>query len=135
MTLIQRTLGLVSLTLVAACAHQPRSAPSPSGDGIKQDQGAPLQLRVEVRNEHWLPMHLWVEWPHMRHFLGDVAAGGVAVFEIPGDLVTHHGSFRLFADASGSIDHVLTAPIDLRGSHRVDLVLRKVLANSRTRVM
>jgi hypothetical protein len=80
-------------------------------------------------------MRVWVEWPGMRRFLGDVAPGAAATFQVPAEIGRTRGRLRLYADPTGSIDDVMSDPIDVGDVHRIEWRLRKVLASSRARVM
>ncbi|HSG08757.1 MAG TPA: hypothetical protein VLA36_10400 [Longimicrobiales bacterium] len=80
-------------------------------------------------------MRVWVEWPGMRRFLGDVAPGGAATFQVPAEIRGTRGRLRLYADPTGSIDDVMSDPIEVGDGRRIEWRLRKVLANSRVRVM
>jgi hypothetical protein len=131
-----RTFLLVSTLLLLGCAHGAADRPSPfapARDGVRSAMSA--DVRVEVRNEHLLPMRVWAEWPGLRRFLGDVAPGSATIFLVPRDLVERLGPLRLHADPTGSVDEALSDPIDVAWGTRVEWRLRRVLANSRVRVM
>lgn len=135
---MERSFLSVSLALVvlaAGCAPVVNGAPSPFDDAASRRETTAMDVMVEVRNQHWLPMRVWVEWPTMARFLGDVAPGGSAAFSVPGYLVQRMGGMRLHAETRGSIDEVLTEPIDMGGGRRVEWTLRKVLGNSRPRII
>lgn len=106
----------------------PFEAPAPSG-------GEATLVCVEVANESTYPMRLWVQWRSLSRFLGDVPPGERARFWIPADLIARQGAPRLQADATGSADGVLTPPIELRGGRHIEFRLRRVLSNSRARVI
>jgi len=140
MTRIPAVFALATLALVAGCASGPHHAPSPF-DRSAQEKDGPgipmqdLEISVTVHNEHWLPMRVWVDWPGDWHFfLGDVPPETATAFRVPGNLVERNGNFRLFAEASGSSDDVLTEPIDVRRGRQVEFFVRGVMSCSRTRV-
>jgi hypothetical protein len=135
MTRLHGSLGLAALALVAGCASHPQHSSSPFRDRAPQVRPIAMELRVEVLNEHWLPIRVWAEWPQISHFLGDVSPGGISVFSFPGTLVEQHGDVRLLAAPSGSADQVLTEPIECHRGRRIVFTVRKLMANSRTRVM
>jgi len=135
MTRIPLTLGLATLALVAGCASHSQYATTPLQRGATPSRATVTELRVEVRNQHWLPVQVWAEWPELRQFLGDVSPGSSTVFHLGSSLVAQHGSFRLFADPSGSADQVLTDPIECPMGRGVEFTVHRVLASSRARVM
>ena len=92
-------------------------------------------MSIVVSNDHWLPMRVWVEWPDRDYFLGSVEPGSRSTFMVPGHLVARFESLRLFADPRGSIDQVLSDPIDVTKGHRIEWQLKKVLGSSRARIM
>lgn len=124
------------LMCLAGCASAPLGGPPPFRDRTLDAVLIAPELCLEVRNEHWRRVEVWVEWPTLRrYFLGDIDSGGIGVFAVPGDLLRLHGDFRLFLRPRDSRDQFLTAPIDPNGLHRVEFTVRKVLANSRAIVM
>lgn len=81
-------------------------------------------------------MRIWVHWPGMRRFLGDVAPGETAVIDVPGDLVQRFETLQLRAQPSGSAEYMTTSPLDVRtDGHHIEWRLRRVLANSRARII
>ena len=127
--------GWAALVMVTGCAVAPHQASSPFDREAQRTIVQEMDVTVMVQNEHWRSMRVWLNWPGMRHFfLGEVSPGAVAEFRIPSELVRMHGSFRFHAGASGLADEVFTEPISLRGNHRVELFLHRVLASSKTRV-
>lgn len=136
---MRRSLARVALGLaflVAGCATGRHTIPDPFGGVARETTGlAAAEVSVVIRNDHWLPIRVWVEWPGSTRFLGDVPAGSSVLYQVPGDLVVRHGPFRLRADPTGSADEARSEPIDLRAGHRVEWRVLKVLANSRVRVM
>jgi len=134
---VAHTLKFFSFLVVAflwGCAPGFRTT-SPFDGIVTRADPQVLDLPIEVSNDHWLPMRIWVEWPGMSRFLGDVAPGTTATYQVPRELVRRFGPLRLHADPTGSIDEVLSAPLDLAHGSRVQWRLRKVLSNSRARVM
>jgi hypothetical protein len=112
-----------------------RHGPSPYDGRAAPPVAAATDLTVEIENDHWLQMRVWVEWPGVRHFLGDVNPGTRDAFHVPAYLIQRLGDPSLYAECMGSIDEVHTDPIHLGYGHRVEWRLKKVLENSRPRVM
>ena len=121
--------------LALSCVPLGRSGPSPFERRSSDAAFSAADVMVEVQNQHWLEMRVWVEWPGARHLLGNVEPGGSAVFQVPGQLMRRPAEPRLYAESVGSIDEVHTGPIDLTAGHRIEWRLKRVLANSRPRVM
>jgi len=126
---------LALLVLSTACVPVGRAGPSPFDGPRTPSRLDDAEMSVVVVNNHWLPMRVWVEWPDRDYFLGDVEPGGRSTFTIPGHLVARSATLRLYADPTGSIDYVLSDPIDVTTGHRIEWQLQKVLASSRARVM
>lgn len=125
--------GWLLLACTVACA--PAAGPSPYDalDAERASFQAP-DLAIEVRNDHWRTMTVWVHWPGTRHFLGDAEPGTITTFRVTADLVRRFETLQLYARPSGSGDEVVTKPIEVRRGHRIEWRLSKVLTNSRMRV-
>jgi hypothetical protein len=78
---------------------------------------------------------VWLERPDGRFFVGEVGPGEVDTFLVPGYLVTGLETLRLFAGATGTVDEVVSDPLDLRRGRHIDFRLRRVLLSSRARIM
>jgi hypothetical protein len=135
MSISSRVLLLPLVALTAACVPTMRAGPSPFDEAPAPTANDLLDMSVIVTNNHWLPMRVWVEWPDRDYFLGDVEPGSRGTFTVPGYLVARSETLRLFADPTGSIDQVLSDPIDVTRGHRIEWQLQKVLSSSRARIM
>ena len=110
--------------------HGPNAAAA-SAIGAHPGAYPAFQPVLEVRNEHWAPMRLFLVRPGYRFFLGDVQPGSRQSFPIPRDLLLA-GPLQLHASASGvAVDHFTEVPLDQ--GHRLELRLRKNLYSSRIR--
>lgn len=127
------TFTIVALLASGACSAVAIADPfaAPRG-GSSTDV---VDMPVVVFNNHWLPMRVWVEWPDRNYFLGDVEPGARGTFSVPGYLVARSKTLRLLADPTGSVDQVLSDPIEVKRGHRIEWQLQKVLASSRARIM
>lgn len=135
MSISYRAPALALLLFVSACVPAMRAGPSPFDETPASSAQSLVDMSIVVTNNHWLPMRVWVEWPDRDYFLGDVEPGGRSTFTVPGHLVARSATLRLYADPTGSIDYVLSDPIDVTTGHRIEWQLQKVLASSRARVM
>ena len=135
MSISCRAPALTLLVFVSACVPTMRAGPSPFDGGAAPTANDLLDMSIIVTNNHWLPMRVWVEWPDRDYFLGDVEPGSRGTFTVPGYLIGRSETLRLFADPTGSIDQVLSDPIDVTHGHRIEWQLQKVLASSRARIM
>ncbi len=109
--------------LIPACSHTP---------------GATFQLStpnaaewIEVQNDHWRPIRLFLVSSHGRYFLGDIAAATVQRYRIPSEFAAGEEVVRFVADPVGSADEFSTDPVRLAGVNRLHWQLKKVLYNSR----
>ncbi len=126
-------LAMLSLATGCTSAGSPRFvSPGQGGpEGFPQD----MDITVTIRNEHWRPVRVWVEWPRaQRYFLGEIAADDRGSFQIHWAALEQLGAFQLYAKPLGSADEVSTGTIDLRGNHRIEWVLHRVLGMSRPRI-
>lgn len=130
-----RVFCLIILALGVGCVPPGQVGTSPFERRSDSWHERDADLFIVVRNEHWRPMRVWVDWPGWHHFLGDVAAGEVATFRLPASLARRQPSLRLYADPTGSTDEVRSEAIDVSRGHRIEWRLRKVLADSRAIVM
>lgn len=129
-------LTLALSVMSTACASARTDSPfSSTGTQPRSPSPSTADLSIEVRNQHLLAVHVWVQWPGERRFLGDVPAGTANTFRVPATMAHRFDSLRLYADPVGSVDDVLTGPIKIGHGHRIEWRLEKVLANSRARVM
>jgi hypothetical protein len=128
-------IGLAALVLSTACASPRRVGTSPFERPSTSWRAQNDDLVIVVQNEHWRSMRVWVDWPGCHEFLGDVAAGSTATFQLPAPLARRYPSLKLYADPSGSTDEVRSEAIDVTWGHRIEWRLHKVLANSRARIM
>jgi len=133
---ISSRVSLFTLLLVtSACLPTMRAGPSPFDEAPAPSANDLIDMSIIVTNNHWLPMRVWVEWPDRDYFLGDVEPGARGTFTVPGYLIGRSETLRLFADPTGSIDQVLSDPIDVTRGHRIEWQLQKVLGSSRARIM
>ena len=124
----------VVVGILAGCAVPGRGGPSPYDRG--SDFVVPMvDVSIDVLNDHGSSMRLWIEWPDGRYFLGEVASGRVQTFRVPAHVARRHATLRLYADALGSADSVLSEELDLGRGRHVTWRLHKVLSFSRAHVM
>jgi len=124
----------VVVGFVAGCAVPGRGGPSPFDRG--RDVVAPMvDVSIEVTNDHWSSMRLWIEWPDGRYFLGEVDSGRVQTFRVPAHVARRFDTLQLYADAMGSADSVLSEELDLGRGRHVTWRLHKVLSFSRAHIM
>jgi hypothetical protein len=124
-------IGLVLAAISCGCTTPGRPGVDSPFDARADRSTVTIDLTVTVRNEHWLPMRVWVQLPGRRYFFGDVSTGSVAGFRIPAPEIRGAPTLRLVADPTCSVDQYPSKPIDVRHAVRIDCKLQKVLANSR----
>jgi hypothetical protein len=73
-------IGLAVLFFSAGCAATRQVGTSPFDRRSSSWSARTDDLVIVVRNDHWLPVRVWVDWPGCHEFLGDVAAGDVGTF-------------------------------------------------------
>jgi hypothetical protein len=119
----QRLL-LCGILLLAstACRRASDEPPLPS-DPVR----API--RIEVQNNHALPIEIFVEGSGIHHRLGTVHPGMNATFELPAAMIGN-GSVELLAQSSANRNPNRTGPILLSPGAVVDYVIGQVLFNS-----
>jgi len=94
-----------------------------------------VDVSIDVTNDYWLPIRVWVDWPDGRYFLGDVEPGRTNAFRLPGYLAERSETMRLFGDAVGSVDQILSDPLDVRTGRHIEWRLHRVLSFSRAHIM
>lgn len=122
--------SLLGALAVCACA----SGPAGGSPGSDLDPGPAFDPLVEVRNDHWLPVQVYVLWSGTRYFLGEVAPDRRDVFRIPRSLI-EAGGVRFMADPLGSAFETTTEPVELGTGRRFEWRIRKNLESSRVVVM
>ena len=124
----RRLLFLACVLALGGCAAPYQAVPPAA------DRSLPaLPPVLDVRNDHWSPMKVFLVRPGFRFFLGEVEPGERGTFPIPRDLLLG-GDVRVHAEARGAaVDHV-TEPLRFAGGHYLELRLAKNLYSSRIRV-
>jgi hypothetical protein len=106
----------------SACRRGSDEAPYPSDPIL-----API--RIEVVNNHALPVEITITGSGINHRLGTVHPGMTATFTVPPGMVGN-GSVELLAQSSASRTPNRTGPILLSPGAIVDYVVAQVLFNS-----
>ncbi len=124
----RRLLFLACALALGGCAAPYQQGPAPAWD-----RSVPaLPPVLDVHNDHWSPMKVFLVRPGFRFFLGEVEPGDRGTFPIPRHLLLD-GQVRVLAEARGAaVDHV-TEPLSFDGGH-LELRLAKNLYSSRIRV-
>ena len=105
---------LGAATLLAACA---------SGGNRGASAGVAAQpIPLEVTNENYLDVDVFVVRGTSRHRLGTVGGNASATLTIPANLIVH-GEFQLMADPIGSKDVYLTDRISVGPDQIVELTV------------
>ena len=105
---------LVAAALLAACA-------SCAHRGVS-GASAMQPISLEVTNENWLDVDVFVVRGTSRYRLGTVGGNGSATLSIPASVVVH-GEFQLMADPIGSKDVYVTDRIAVAQDQMVQLTL------------
>ena len=126
-----RRASLLGAFLVCACAG---GSTTGGISAPRVDAGPAFDPLVEVRNDHWLTVQVYVLWSGTRYFLGEVEPDRRGVFRIPRSLV-EGGAVRFLADPLGSAFETTTAPVELGDGRRFEWRIRKNLESSRVLVM
>ncbi|MGH7475493.1 MAG: hypothetical protein ACRELD_04335 [Longimicrobiales bacterium] len=130
-TVLRTALLIGTVFLPVGCA--------PSFEGHFRDSAArgpdahPLMLNV--RNDHWLPVRLFLVSVGGRQFLGEIAPGARAEYQISSVGAGGAGSLQLIADPLGSADEVMTEPVELGGARWIEWRLKRDLRTSRPRTL
>ena len=125
----RRLLFLACALALGGCALPYQQDLAPAGNRTLPA----LPPVLDVRNDHWSPMRVFLVRPGFRYFLGEVEPGDRGTFPIPRDLLLD-GQVRVLAEArGGAVDHV-TEPLSFGGGHHLELRLAKNLYSSRIRV-
>jgi hypothetical protein len=112
----------VLLMLVSACS---RRAPSP-WDAARADE----PIVIEVQNDNFLDVNVYVMPDGNWHRLGTVTGAGRATFEATRDMLSGTGTFRLLVSPIGSRDAYLSEDILAMPGDRVRLRVGGVLRMS-----
>lgn len=116
------TAAALSLT-VAACA----GGPSVQNGPLPPDGEA---TKVEVRNNNWSDMNVYVERSGMRQRLGTVTSMSVKSFRVPKAFLSTSGSVRLVADPIGSRQQHITSPVQVWPGQTVAFTIENHMAIS-----
>jgi hypothetical protein len=125
---------VVLVGALSGCAAPGRGGPSPFDRGSDALAQA-VDVSVQVTNDHWSTMRLWIEWPDGRYFLGDVESGRTTTFRVPAHVARRFSTLRLYADAKGGAESILSDELDLGRGRHVAWRLHRVLSFSRAHVM
>ncbi len=116
--------AVAAIALTAACA--------PASQGL-EDSPAPRGRQVatvEVENNNWATMNVFVVQGSSRIRLGTVTSMNRAVFRIPTSLLSTSGGMRLVADPIGSLNAYTTSPIQVSPGERIEFTIQNHLAIS-----
>jgi hypothetical protein len=117
-------LLLCGLLLIAATScRRGNDEPALDSDPV----AAPI--RIEVQNNHVLPVEIFVDGSGIHHRLGTVHPGMKATFQLPPALIGN-GSVEFVAQSSANPTPNRTGPILLSPGAVVDYVVGQVLFNS-----
>jgi hypothetical protein len=118
-----KQLLLCGVLLVPVACRRASDEPPLASDPVL----APV--RIEVQNNHALPVEIFVEGSGIHHRLGTVHPGMSATFQLPAALIGN-GSVELLAQSSAYRNPNRTGPILLSPGAVVDYVIRQVFFNS-----
>lgn len=101
----------------------------------KSVQNGPLPpasatTRVQVTNNNWSDMTVYVERNGMKQRLGTVTSMSDRMFRIPKVFMSSSGSVRLVADPIGSRDTYMTSPVQVWPGQTVGFTIQNHLAIS-----
>ena len=121
--------GLIAVVLAAsACGafgRQP-GAPDPVSDGGEQ----PRDFAVQVTNNSWSAIHVYVVAGGQWESLGLVASQNTADYEVSRSRLGGRGEIRLVADPVGSTQGYFSDPILVEPGDRVEWTLQNNLSLS-----
>lgn len=117
------TVPAAALLLLTACA---------SGGSLKQGPKAPAEptTRVQVTNNNWADMTVYLENAGMKVRLGTVTSMGKGSFRVPRAFLNSTGTVRLIADPVGSRSVHTTSPVQVWPGQLVDFTIENHLAVS-----
>lgn len=116
-------VGLASTVFVfGACAAR---APSPFAESTREEE-----IRVEVRNDNYLDVTVYVMRDGMSYRLGDVTGSSSATLEIPPSQVLAALGIRLLVNPIGSRGAYLSEPIMANPGDTIALRVASVLRMS-----
>lgn len=103
--------------------------------GGKSAQNGPLPpdgktSSVEVRNNNWADMTVYLERNGTKQRLGTVTSMAKRRFKIPGSFLTNSGSVRLMADPIGSAERHVSSPVQVWPGQTVAFTIENHLAIS-----
>ena len=108
---------------VSACASRSevRNGPERSSAAV---------ATVQVTNNNWADMTVYMERAGLRVRLGTVTTMGTRRFRVPKSLMTSSGDARLVADPIGSRSRFTTAPVQFWPGQTVDFRIENHIAVS-----
>ena len=115
--------GLLALGITTGCAGNRGAADGPL-------PLEPVETRVQVRNNNWADMTVYVESNGTRSRLGTVTSTAARVFRIPRMLLASSGTIRLVADPIGPNETFVTQPLQVWAGQRVQFSIENHLAIS-----
>jgi hypothetical protein len=127
MTRLTTWLATAAIGLsLTACAS------GPAGNGPQTAPAAPLeaQARVQVTNNNWADMRVYVERSGMRARLGTVTSMGTRTFTIPRSMMQAGTNVRLIADPIGSRDAFVSHSLQVWPGQRVEFTIENHTAIS-----
>lgn len=114
--------ALLGLVLAAACSPRRRLTPS---------DAAPVEQAVlEVKNNSWSDLVIYIERDGFRTRFMMVTAGRSASQEIPPSLIGSTGTLRVIVHRIGKDDTYVSPVVSLRTGFTVELTVEQNLAGS-----
>lgn len=119
-------------TWVAAVAVGATMTGCAANSTVQDGPARPMEAaaRVEVTNNNWSDMAVYVERGGMVNRLGTVTSMTSSSFRIPKTMMSQSGSLRLIADPIGGVDRYLTQPLNVWPGQRVEFKIENHLAIS-----
>jgi len=113
----------LSLSLTACASGKPSAGPaSPSPAG--------KSAQVQVTNNNWADMNVYLERAGMKVRLGTVTSMGKRVFGVPKAFLNSTGDFRLVADPIGAREVHVSQPVQVWPGQMVDFRIEDHIAIS-----
>jgi hypothetical protein len=126
MTRLTTRLAAAALALsFTACASGPAAGPQTA-------PAAPLgsQAQVQVTNNNWSDMRVYVERSGMRQRLGTVTSMGTRTFDIPRTMLSGASSVRLIADPIGANQGFVSHPLQVSPGQQVNFTIENQMSIS-----
>lgn len=124
---------LRKLSVLAAAVLTVSAATACAGNRTATDGTLPsgaVDTPVQVSNNNWADMTVYVESNGARSRLGTVTSMANRVFQIPRALLSSSGTIRLVADPIGPNQTFVTRPLQVWAGQRVQFSIENHLAIS-----